>query len=170
MTMSLMAAAASLPWWATMLISVATAVLTLIATTVTSYILNSPKRAKVKKEAEHKDILDKIEEVKNHLSARDDYQDEQRNILHKDVGLLKIGTQIMLKNDLKLRYEHWLSKGYAPIDSKEDLEKMYQAYHSLGANGVMDSMRTEFLALPDERVVKNRRRAENGRDIDPAKG
>ena len=159
-----------MPWWATMLISVATAVLTLIATTITTYILNSPKRARAKKEIEHKDILDKIEEVKDHLSARDDYQDEQRSILHKDVGLLKIGTQIMLKNDLKLRYEHWLSKGYAPIDSKEDLEKMYQAYHSLGANGVMDSMRAEFLALPDERVIKNRRKIEAGKEIDNPKG
>lgn len=158
-------------WWATMLISVATAALTLIVTTVVNYILNSPKRLKDKKESEKQEILDKIDEVKEHLSARDDRQDEQREKLHADVGLLKVGTQIMLKNDLKLRYEHWLSKGYAPIDSKEDLEKMYQAYHSLGANGVMDGMRTAFLALPNERIVKNKRKAGTNviDDEDPAK-
>ena len=34
------------------------------------------------------------------------------------------------------------------MDARDDLEKMYQAYHSCGANGVMDSLREQFLELP----------------------
>ena len=56
---------------------------------------------------------------------------------------------------LKIRYEKWLKLGYAPVDAKDDLEKMYVIYHKLGSNGVMDHIREQFLDLPDERVVKN---------------
>lgn len=159
-----------MPIWAQIVVPIVVSAGTLIVTTVLTYFLGWPKRQKQRKAEEYQGILDKIEEVKNHLSARDDRQDEQREKLHKNVELLKFGTQMMLKNDLKLRYEHWLSKGYAPIDSKEDLEKMYQAYHSLGANGVMDGMRAAFLALPNERINRNKKKIEECKEIDSAKG
>lgn len=34
------------------------------------------------------------------------------------------------------------------MDARDDLEKMYQAYHKLGANGVMDAIRKQFMDLP----------------------
>lgn len=66
----------------------------------------------------------------------------------EDVRLLKKGIQALLKNDLKVRYDYWLDQEYAPEDAREDLEAEYCIYHSLGKNGVMDSRRTNFLALP----------------------
>ena len=66
----------------------------------------------------------------------------------EDWQLLKRGIQALLKNDLKVRYDYWLSKEYAPEDAREDLEAEYRIYHSLGKNGVMDDRRKRFLRLP----------------------
>ena len=66
----------------------------------------------------------------------------------EDQQLIKKGIQALLKNDLKVRYDYWLEQGYAPEDARDDLEAEYQIYHSLGRNGVMDSRRNRFLALP----------------------
>lgn len=67
-----------------------------------------------------------------------------------DLQLIKKGIQAILKNDLKVRYEHWIEEGYAPDDARDDLEAEYRIYHSLGKNGVMDGRRAKFLDLPTE--------------------
>ena len=59
--------------------------------------------------------------------------------------------QAVLKNELKVRYFKWIDLGYAPEDAKDDLERMYTAYHNLGANGVMDKHRERFLNLPSKK-------------------
>ena len=41
------------------------------------------------------------------------------------------------------------------MDARDDLEKMYQAYHKLGANGVMDNMRKQFLDLPIKSITED---------------
>ena len=38
---------------------------------------------------------------------------------------------------------------YAPLYAKENFENCYKQYHELGANGVMDKLRDEFLGLPN---------------------
>lgn len=72
-------------------------------------------------------------------------EDEKKE---EDVRLLKKGIQALLKNDLKVRYDYWLDRGFAPEDAREDLEAEYRIYHSLGKNGVMDKRRNLFLELP----------------------
>lgn len=67
-----------------------------------------------------------------------------------DLQLIKKGIQAILKNDLKVRYEYWISEGYAPDDARDDLEAEYRIYHALGKNGVMDGRRARFLNLPTE--------------------
>ncbi len=69
-----------------------------------------------------------------------------------DLQLIKKGIQAILKNDLKVRYEHWIDAGYAPDDARDDLEAEYKVYHSLGKNGVMDGRRARFLSLPTEKI------------------
>ena len=66
----------------------------------------------------------------------------------EDMRLLQKGIQALLKNDLKVRYDYWLDREYAPEDAREDLEAEYRIYHSLGKNGVMDGRRAKFLNLP----------------------
>lgn len=83
---------------------------------------------------------------------------EAQEQIANDIKLCKLGIQAELKNSLKLRYEEWIKRGYAPIDAKDDLERMYKVYHSLGANGVMDGLRERFLALPEEKPITHRKK------------
>ena len=78
-------------------------------------------------------------------------KDKEKEAKHEeDMRLLKKGMQAILKNDLKVRYDHWIEEGYAPEDAKDDLEDEYKIYHSLGKNGVMDSRRAKCIDLPTE--------------------
>ena len=72
------------------------------------------------------------------------------NRREEDFRMLKKGIQALLKNDLKVRYDYWIDRGYSPEDAREDLEAEYRVYHSLGKNGVMDGRRRKFLDLPLE--------------------
>ena len=74
----------------------------------------------------------------------------QENKQSDDIRVVQRGIQVLLKNDLKVRYDYWMEAGYAPEDAKDDLENEYQVYHSLGKNGVMDIRRANFLKLPTE--------------------
>lgn len=60
------------------------------------------------------------------------------------------GVQALLRDRLYQSYDHYMSKGYAPIYAKENFENMYKQYHSLGLNGVMDNHYKIFMQLPDK--------------------
>lgn len=60
------------------------------------------------------------------------------------------GVQALLRDRLLQSYNHYKEKGYAPIYARENFENMYQQYHSLGKNGVMDEIHEKFKALPLE--------------------
>ena len=79
-------------------------------------------------------------------------QDQQ---IITDLNLLKKAIQVLLKNDLKVRYDYWLDLGYAPEDAKDDLEREYIIYHGMGKNGVMDERRAKVLKLPTDPPEKN---------------
>lgn len=61
---------------------------------------------------------------------------------------LKLGLQAMLRGQMINDFNHWSEKGYAPIYARENFENLWQQYHSLGANGVMDDIRKKFQELP----------------------
>lgn len=61
---------------------------------------------------------------------------------------LESGVQALLRDRLIYQYEKYTAKGYAPIYAKENFENLYEQYHKLGANGVMDSIHEEFKNLP----------------------
>lgn len=103
-------------------LSGATVLISLTITAIFNGLIDFPKKRK------------KIEEAKEN-----------------DRIMIKKGIQALLKNDLKVRYDHWLDLGYAPEDARDDLEAEYQIYHSLGKNGVMDGRRAKFLELPFEK-------------------
>lgn len=139
-----------MPIWAQIVVPVMTAVLTLIATTVTSYLLNGPKRKREEREAEIKSLLDKVDTLNKSINDRITQSEKDSKILRDDIKLLKMGLQSIIKNDLKVQYHEHLEKQYASVDTKEDLEKLYQVYHSLGCNGIMDGVRAQFLKLPEK--------------------
>lgn len=75
---------------------------------------------------------------------------KQEEQIIDDLNLLKKAIQVLLKNDLKVRYDYWIDLGYAPEDAKDDLEKEYIIYHGMGKNGVMDGRRAKVIKLPTE--------------------
>ena len=158
--------------WQAIITAAGTCAATLIVTYVFNWLTNGPKKRKEEeekkeqqrkqeREATKQELLAKIEEVRQERIA-------EREACGKDhVGLLSLvdklqktndaqsaGLQSVLKDLLKIRYLEWINKGYAPMDARDDLEKMYQSYHRLGANGVMDALREEFLNLPVKKEDK----------------
>lgn len=152
--------------WQAILTAAGTCFATLLVTFIFNWVTNRPKKRReeeAKREEQRKkeleelkqELLTKIEEVKQERIS-------EREACGKDhLGLVKLvtdiqqsnkatnmGLQAVLKDLLKIRYLEWIEKGYAPMDARDDLEKMYQAYHGCGANGVMDSLRKQFLSLP----------------------
>lgn len=66
----------------------------------------------------------------------------------KEITAVKLGLQAVLRDRLIQSYNHYSEKGFAPIYARDNFENMYQQYHTLGANGVMDDMHKAFLDLP----------------------
>ena len=48
-------------------------------------------------------------------------------------------------------YNKYTELGYAPIYARENFKNIYENYHALGLNGVMDDINKKFLELPTER-------------------
>ena len=71
----------------------------------------------------------------------------------KKTESVQLGIQALLRDRLYHTYMKYTEKGYAPIYARENLENMYQQYHTLGANGVMDDVYKKFMALPLESEV-----------------
>lgn len=67
------------------------------------------------------------------------------------IKAIKKGIQALLRDRLIQGYKHYREKGYADEDDRANLENVYVQYHNLGANGVMDDLRTKFLSLPIEK-------------------
>ena len=63
---------------------------------------------------------------------------------------LEEGVQALLRDRLYQMYAHYMEKGSAPIYARENFENMYQKYHELGANGVMDDYYKKFMEIPTE--------------------
>lgn len=139
----------------TLIMGGAGVLVSLIVTFIFNGAINLPKkRRKQEAEQREKEVLllnsiQKLQESVSDISKQLEYQRQKDEEFSKDIELIKLGLQSVLKNDLKTRYDYWIRRKYAPIDAKDDLERMYQVYHKLGANGVMDAHRERFLALPD---------------------
>lgn len=62
---------------------------------------------------------------------------------------MQLGIQAILRDRLYQMYDHYLEKGFAPIYAKENFMNMYEQYHNLGKNGVMDDYKEKFMDFPD---------------------
>lgn len=63
---------------------------------------------------------------------------------------IALGVQALLRDRLIEQYNHYNEKGYAPIYAKENFRNMWNQYHSLGANGVIDELQEKFMCLPEK--------------------
>lgn len=61
------------------------------------------------------------------------------------------GVQALLRDRLIQSYNYYMDKGFAPIYARQNWENMWQQYHNLGENGVMDDLHSKFMALPTDK-------------------
>lgn len=158
-------------WLITVVTALVSAILAAVGTQIGNWIWNRPskkRKAKEEEEAKRKAELEEletkltavIEGIKGDYSAVDETTLQRIDEIEKKfdnitarLDYLAVGLQVTIKDTLKTRYLQWIEKGYTPLDVKEDLEKMYQAYHKLGANGVMDDIRKQYNNLPIGRTI-----------------
>lgn len=65
---------------------------------------------------------------------------------HK-IDVLMNAQQKQMRRDLTLDYHKYMEQGFIDDDDLDMWEASYQAYHSLGINGVMDSRREDLIKL-----------------------
>jgi len=68
---------------------------------------------------------------------------------------LKSGVQALLRDRLYDIYVKYIDKGYAPLYVKDNFKNMYEKYHTLGENGVMDAIYEKFMDLPETEKERN---------------
>lgn len=89
--------------------------------------------------------------IQRSLKKRDEKQEQiriQNEELERQNKAIMLGVQAILRDRLLQGYRHYIEKGWADYDDRENLENIWKQYHALGANGVMDDMRNQFRRLP----------------------
>ena len=146
-----------------------TCFITLLVTFIFNWVTNRPAKKKAEKKQEElkrqgeldnlkKEVLEAVDAVRTEkIRERAACQEDHCALVKivKDIQTTNKAQNAGLQSVLKDLYLEWIKKGYAPLDARDDLEKMYQAYHKLGANGVMDNMRKQFLDLPIKSITES---------------
>lgn len=153
-------------WWQTLLMTAGTCFITLLVTFLFNWVTNRPAKKRAEKRLEEQKRREELDNLKKEvLEAVDAVRTEkirERAACQEDhCALVKIvkdiqttnkaqnvGLQSVLRDLLKIRYLSWIEKGYTTIDAKDDLEKMYEAYHKLGGNSTITELRNKFIKLP----------------------
>lgn len=78
------------------------------------------------------------------------YFTKRIKVTEKKNEAIALGVQALLKDRLIERYNHYDEKGYAPIYAKENFRNMWEQYHCLGGNGVMDELHEKFMDMPEK--------------------
>ena len=86
--------------------------------------------------------------IKKPLEKRAEAAERNAAEERKKQEAVMTGVQALLRDRLLQGYRHYEEKGYADYDDRSNMENIYNAYHGLGKNGVMDEMRAAFLSLP----------------------
>ena len=65
----------------------------------------------------------------------------------KKIDILMNAQQKQMRRELTIDYHKYMEEGSIDDDDLDMWEASYQAYHSLGKNGIMDSRRNELIKL-----------------------
>lgn len=68
----------------------------------------------------------------------------------KKIDILMNAQQKQMRRELTLDFHKYMAEGHIDDDDLDMWEASYQAYHSLGENGVMDSRRAELIKLSNK--------------------
>lgn len=116
---------------------------TSIAVSIASLLISSGFLAAVLKYFTTK--LNEAESRRVEQEERQRATDEESN---KRREALEHGVQALLRDRLIAIHDKYVPQNEIPLHIKENFENLYNQYHSLGCNGVMDSFRDEVMNLP----------------------
>lgn len=63
---------------------------------------------------------------------------------------LQDGMQALLRDRIIQAYNHYQDKKFCPIYGKENVKRMYDAYHELGGNDVATELKDKLMKMPEE--------------------
>lgn len=110
------------------------------------------QKSQVFKDAKKKEQQEMIREVitEENTGIKKDIEDLQKEIkaLKETDYTQRKGIQAILRDRLYSLSNKYLKAGSIDKDGLENFENIYQQYHALGKNGVMDALRDKVLALP----------------------
>lgn len=86
--------------------------------------------------------------IRKYLKKLEDKLDRKFDAVLKEYSAVKYGTQAMLRDRIIQSYNYLTQRGYATIDDRDNLFNMYEHYHNLGENGVIDGLMDEICNLP----------------------
>ena len=66
----------------------------------------------------------------------------------KAIKILADAQQKQMRRDLMADYHRFKRQGFIEEEDLDTWEAAYQAYHALGANGVMDARREDLIKMP----------------------
>lgn len=66
----------------------------------------------------------------------------------KRVKALSLGLQALLRDRLLQAHRYYTAQGYMTYDERSNITNLYNQYHTLGANGVMQKYYNEMMDLP----------------------
>ena len=118
--------------------------------------LKKQEDAKKIKDAVKAEIKPSFDKLENKMDSNFSYLNNRIDKIDTDVTNIKAGNQASLRNILYRVYTECKHKGFATIEEKENFINLYNKYHDLGANGVMDSTKEKMLSLPTEKVEKKK--------------
>lgn len=70
-------------------------------------------------------------------------------LMAKKLNILMKAQQAQMRSDLLDKYHYYMEGGWISDANMAEWENGYQAYHTLGANGILDSRREDLLKLPN---------------------
>ena len=112
------------------------------------------QKSQAVKDAKKKEQQDIIREV---ISEENAHIKEQIQAIKTDIDELnktdrsqRKAIQAILRDRLYSLSNKYLAKGWVNKEEIENVENIYQQYHNLGKNGVMDARRDKVLDLPTE--------------------
>ena len=73
---------------------------------------------------------------------------EQNEKLEAQNNATMLGVQALLRDRLLQAFRHYISKGYADYNDRENVNNMYVNYEALGPNSVMEDLYEQFKELP----------------------
>lgn len=110
------------------------------------------------KDAVKEEINPKFDSLNHKMDSNFNYLNDRIDKIDIDVTSIKAGNQASLRNILYRVYNECKHKGFATIEEKENFINLYNKYHDLGANGVMDSTKEKMMSLPTEKTEKKKTR------------